>query len=757
MPDVRAGETEHGPSISNGLVTVRVHLNKGTYDVLDAEGRAVVSDAAVSVAVLDGPTFTTRGAGLDFAGTDDIEDAHGSGLALVLARETDEQEPDLSFSVTLYRELPFAVVQATVQNTTLAPLRIRAFHPLERARVNIGAAPSACRFYKHGWQSWSPTLVLDCAGEDILASPPTIGPGTQPQPAEGRFVSDLLTAVVDPASGRGVVAGFISAADQFSHLWLDSAPGELTAASHADGVSVARAETLASERLAIDVSSPALAALEGYGDALGREMEAVPFERVASGWCSWYYYFQGISENEVIANLDYLAERRDVIPIDYVQIDDGYQAEIGDWLMINEKFPHGMKWLADQVHDRGFKAGLWVAPFLAGAKSRLFQEHPDWFVRYSTGLPAIATVNWNQPCFALDLTHPEVQAHTREVFRTVMDEWGYDYVKIDFIFAAAVDGVRHDPNMTRAQAYRTGVVIVREIARQRFVLACGNPTGPSVGLFEAARIGPDVAPYWHPYPRAAPRTLLADPSALNSIRNTMARYWMHGRLWQNDPDCLLVRATDTALAGDEVRALATVIGLTGGMVLDSDKLPPLPPERRDLISLLLPVFGKSATPIDLFDTPDPSTAADAALRTGVPTRLRLDLPTHTLLAAFNWDDASGQETVELPEGSWHVFELWEEEYLGVREGSLSLPVPPHGCRLLRLTADAGRPQVVGSTLHILQGALEIAGEEWDGAMLRVHLRPVAKKDGAVFVASAGEVRRVEVSGLREERTLECAL
>ena len=111
----------------------------------------------------------------------------------------------------------------------------------------------------------------------------------------------------------------------------------------------------------------------------------------------------------------------------------------------------------------------------------------------------------------------------------------------------------------------------------------------------------------------------------------------------------------------------------------------------------------------------------------------------------------------LPVGSWHVFELWDEEYLGVRAGSLTLPVPPHGCRLLRLTADAGRPQVVGSTLHILQGALEIAGEEWDGATLRVRLRPVAKKDGAVYVASAGEVRRVEVSGLTAERTLDVTL
>ncbi|MEX0682721.1 MAG: alpha-galactosidase [Dehalococcoidia bacterium] len=750
MSEVRVEQTGHGPAITNGQITVRVHLNKGAFDVLDATGRAVITDAAVSVSITDGPTFTTRGAGLEFSGPDDVDDTQGEGIALMLVRVADEQEPDLSFTITLYKNHPFAIIQGTVQNTSPAPVRVRAFHPLDAGRVDLGAPMTTCRFYKQGWQSWSPTLVLDCT-EDVPMSPPVIGPGTQPAPREGRFTSDLVTAVVDPASGRGVVAGFISTADQFSQLWLDRDPPEFNAASHADAIEVARSATLSSERLLIDVSDAPIAALERYGNALGREMEALPFAQtgarlgasVASGWCSWYYYFQGISEAEVMANLEYLAANRDAIPVDVVQIDDGYQAEIGDWLTPNEKFPHGMKWLADEIHARGFKAGLWLAPFLAGARSRLFQEHPGWFVKYSTGMPAIATVNWSQPCFALDLTHPEVQAWQAEVFRTILDDWGYDYVKIDFIFAAAVEGVRHDPNMTRAQAYRRGLEIVRDAAGERFVLACGNPIGPSVGLVDAARIGPDVAPYWlPPGDQGGPRTRLSEPSAINSIRNTMTRWWMHGRLWMNDPDCLLVRATDTALAGDEVRALATVIGLTGGMVLDSDKLPPLTPERRDIISLLLPVYGKSATPTDLFAAP------------GTPERLRLDLPTHTLLAVFNWDDAQRDESVALPAGAWHVFELWAEEYLGVHSDALTLPVPPHGCRLLRLTPDLGRPQVVGSTLHLLQGALEIAAEDWDGEKLRIHLRPVAKKDGVLWIARDGSARRVDVQGLVEERVVE---
>lgn len=743
MPDVRFEEPDTGPALDNGVVRVQVNLLKGTFDLIDlAARRTVLSGAGVAVHLLNGPTFRTRGEGLDFAGTRDVDDVHGRGISIVLVRETDEDdEPELSFTVTLYGGQPFAIVQAEVQNLLAAPVRVRALHVLDGAGLDAGAPAETLTFYKNGWQSWSPALVLSCAGEDVPASPPAIAPGTQPPPQPGRFLSEQVTAVVDPATDYGLLAGFTTCADQFSHVWFDRADATLTAACWADGIEVAHKAVLSSERLYLQPANQPTHALQRYGDALGAEMEALPVPVVTSGWCSWYYYFQGVSEAEVLANLEYIAANRQALPFEYVQIDDGYQSEIGDWLTPNEKFPHGMGWLAEQIHARGYKAGLWLAPFLAGAKSKVFAEHPDWFVRFSTGGPAVATLNWGQLCYALDLTHPEVLDWLKHVFQAVCDEWGYDYVKIDFIYAGAVDGARDDPNVTRVQAYRRGLSVIRDVVGPRFILACGNPQGPSAGLVEGARIGPDVAPYWRPFDRGAPQLALSDPSVLNSIRNIIARFWMHGRLWANDPDCLLVRSTDTAMAGDEVRALATVIGLSGGMVLDSDKLPKLSDAQRDMVSLLLPVYGRSAVPLDLFRTPE------------LPTHFSLDCGTHTLLAVFNWSDESGEVRAQLPDGRWHVFELWEREYLGVCEGTLPLPAPPHGCRLLRLTPDLGRPQVVGSTLHITMGAMEVASEEWDGAKLHVRLRPVALRDGELAVARDGRAELVRIEGLTEERSL----
>jgi alpha-galactosidase len=735
----RLEEAANGPVLENGLVRIETRLASGTYDICTTGGAPVISSAAVTVILPDGTRFSTRGEDLDFTGHQKVNDAQGKGITLFLSREASDDEPGLHILLTLYEGQPFAVAQAEVQNLAGPALPVKELRPLDGGVVAAGEG-TGLRFYKHGWQSWSPAIVLDCAGDEVISSPPVVGPGTRPAQEDGRFLSELVTAVA--GLGGGVVAGFISTADQFSQLWFDRDSGLLTAASYADGVPVAHRASLSSERLYIEPTVDPVRSLQTYGNALGREMDAPPPATVTSGWCSWYYYWQGVSQAEVIANLEELAATRERLPVEYVQIDDGYQAEIGDWLTVNEKFPDGMKWLADRIHEKGFKAGIWVAPFLAGARSRLFQEHPDWFVQFSAGGPAIATLNWGQLCHALDLTHPEVQQWLRDTFRTIAGDWGYDYVKIDFIYAGALDGVRHDPGITRAQAYRRGLDIIRDAVGERFILACGNPQGPSVGLVDGARIGPDVAPYWHPFDRGAPRTPLSDPSALNSIRNTLTRYWMHNRLWANDPDCLLVRDTDTALSGDEVRTLATVIGLTGGMVLDSDNLMKLNPGRTRIISLLLPVYGKSGVPLDLFDTPD------------VPRLLELDCNTHRLLGVFNWDDTEDVVSATLPPGNWHAFEFWEESYAGNVSGRLEAAVPGRGCRLFRLTPVEDRPQVVSSTLHITQGAMEIASEEWDGERLTIGLRPVACADGSIYVARHGSLIEIPVTGLRGPRTIQ---
>lgn len=121
--------------------------------------------------------------------------------------------------------------------------------------------------------------------------------------------------------------------------------------------------------------------------------------------------------------------------VDIFQIDDGYERTVGDWLEPDEKkFPKGMKVIADNIHRNGMKAGLWLAPFAVTPKSHIYKRHKDWLVRDKNGKAHFASHNWGG-FYALDIYNNEVRAYIRKVFDTVLKKWGYDMVKLDFLYA----------------------------------------------------------------------------------------------------------------------------------------------------------------------------------------------------------------------------------------------------------------------------------------------------------------------------------
>jgi alpha-galactosidase len=312
-----------------------------------------------------------------------------------------------------------------------------------------------------------------------------------------------------------------------------------------------------------------------FAALLGDHMRArisSPYQR---GWCSWYHYFHAITEDAMLANLHALKELRAEYPIEVVQLDDGYQAALGDWDRTNAKFPSGLKKLAAEIRDAGFIAGIWTAPFFAARDSQVMREHGEWFIKHrETGEPLRAGYNPNWTCsddkyaYAMDPSRPEVASHLERLFRKIVEEFGYDYLKLDFLYAAAAEGVRHDPAMTRAETLRRGLEAIRRGAGERaFILGCGCPLGAAVGVVDGMRIGPDVAPYWGAATAAA-----GEPGTALAIDAILARSFMHRRLWLNDPDCLMLRAKETRLSNDEREALAWTIAASGGMLLISDDM-----------------------------------------------------------------------------------------------------------------------------------------------------------------------------------------
>jgi alpha-galactosidase len=279
-------------------------------------------------------------------------------------------------------------------------------------------------------------------------------------------------------------------------------------------------------------------------------------------------------------------------------------------------------------------------------------------------------------------------------------EWGFPYLKLDFLYAAALPAKRYDPTLTRAQAMRLALSDIRSAAGpDTFLLGCGCPLGSAVGLVDGMRVSTDVAPDWDPTlltPRLAPllRREMDFVGVRNALRNTINRAPLHRRWWLNDPDCLLVRDHDTNLTEAEVRSLATVIALSGGMFLVSDDMSRLRAERQRYIAALLPVLGASAQ-------------APGWLDSDMPDLLRLPLTG----AAGEWLAALGLQ----PEGEYCVSEFWDQK-TWVQPGQQPLalePLPPHGARLLALRRRCACPMLAASSFHFSQGK-EITRWSWAG-------------------------------------------
>ena len=238
--------------------------------------------------------------------------------------------------------------------------------------------------------------------------------------------------------------------------------------------------------------------------------------------------------------------------LDPVQLDDGWQSAWGDWLTPSStRFPNGLEPVTAAAAAAGLTAGLWIAPAAMTQGSRLMAEHPEWVLRTPSGAPL--KCGWTAPglwIYALDVTHPGALGYIRSVIRTATRAWGFSYLKLDFLHTAAMPGaVRHDPSVGRAAALHRLMAAVREEAGEDvFVLACGAPLGPCIGHVDALRVSADAATHWLPtgidlpgtrWFFASDRTNL--PAARNMVRNVAVRMPMSGRLWRNDPDCLILR------------------------------------------------------------------------------------------------------------------------------------------------------------------------------------------------------------------------
>ncbi len=305
-----------------------------------------------------------------------------------------------------------------------------------------------------------------------------------------------------------------------------------------------------------------------------------PKAKLMNGYTTWYNYYSKINENIVSNDLEALSAVD--ADVDIFQIDDGYQTNAGDWLStIDKKFPSGMKAQADKIHSKNMLAGLWLAPLGANLKSDVAKNHPDWLIKKPNGKPIICGPNWG--CFySLDIEIPEVREYIRHFFDVILNDWGFDMVKLDFLYCCAMIPYH---NKSRGQLMCEAMDFLRECVGEKLILGCGVPLMPAFGKVDYCRIGADMDLIWNK-PTFNHREFI---STVNTLGNSIFRRHLNGRAFLNDTDVFLLRDNNIYMNFEQREIIATVNKLCGSVIFTSDNVDKY---KADQTELLLKTFSK---------------------------------------------------------------------------------------------------------------------------------------------------------------------
>jgi alpha-galactosidase len=384
-------------------------------------------------------------------------------------------------------------------------------------------------FYQHGWHSWS---VTGWRSRARPVSYPVIAAhrrqATDPAHLDDPMVGGSGVGAVETGDGQITLLGALNV----DH-WVSADNTRLLGSG--------AGAWFKAEGQEADV-------FDQYAYSLGQTL-GYRKKPVGNVWCSWYSFYHGISEQR----LDVVLHDLSTFNFDIFQIDDGWQKSNGDW-QANSKFGSGMGAMASRIHNAGKRPGLWLAPFLVDESSAVFKRYSQMLLRDNRGELVVAAENWGGPTYTLDVTRADSLRWLAELIHGVVAQ-GYTYLKLDFLYSAALMGQYQQPQ-GREAAYRAASKVMREAAGDdTYLLACGAPIIASVGVYDGIRVGPDVSGSWDNVDRTLHLNDRAGPGAADAITTSVGRYWL-ASLIDIDPDVAYFRTKYCLLTPDQQRYLA---------------------------------------------------------------------------------------------------------------------------------------------------------------------------------------------------------
>jgi hypothetical protein len=414
------------------------------------------------------------------------------------------------------------------------------------------------------------------------------------------------------------------------------------------------------------------------------------------------------AERTVLDRLHALLEVLHDPAVDAALIDRGWEEDAGDWTPDRERFPRGLRAIADIFRSRGLRPGIGLAPALVARSSRTFREHATWLVRSPDGAPVLVS---EPDLFVLDATNGPVIDWLRAIGRRPGDEWAFEVILLDMLEALTVAGWRAGGFCSPAAMYRRALRALRAAAMGRLLLAGDAPIQVTLGDVDGMLV-------------ASRPVSRAEPSAL--LRAFLAQ--------SGTPVGVRAVVDDPGQTIDEIRAAATIACLSGGIALFGGDPRRLPPERIAVIQSCIPPFNQgSVLPLDPFAPDGPTLFGCSVHRPWGDWFLLVVLnPTETPIAR-----TIALRQLPLAPGCYDAFEFWSQSYLGsVSEYLVLEHIAPGGCAVVALHPERVIPRVIGTSLHLTMGAVELQGVQFVASACRLHLAigAAGRRDGRITLA-----------------------
>jgi alpha-galactosidase len=174
-----------------------------------------------------------------------------------------------------------------------------------------------------------------------------------PQPADARVVTGMLT--LTPPAGETELLGFTSCRRFSGRFYLR--PKSIEVVLDTESLALAPGESWNLEEFLFAAGPSRAALLNRLADRIAVNHPPLKFAKPPAGWCSWYCFGSRVTAKNVMDNLAAIA--KDAPQLKYVQLDDGYQPAMGDWLETGRAFGGGVQEVLQAIRKHLSRRSGW--------------------------------------------------------------------------------------------------------------------------------------------------------------------------------------------------------------------------------------------------------------------------------------------------------------------------------------------------------------------------------------------------------------